>query len=141
MLSPGTMAMLPFEFVIYRTPMSQQARRRDLIRQWTEEVRTAAAAIWGPQQPIDGAVAVIITHLYDRVDLDVDNIPKPILDALKGLVYADDKAVTDLICRKRNLKEDPQISNASPILRQSLSRNDEFVHILIDEAPTTEANF
>ncbi len=133
--------MLPFEFVVYRSPVSQQARRRELVRQWTQEVHNAAAALWRQQQPVDGAVAVMITHLFDRAELDVDNMPKPILDALKGLVYSDDAAVTDLICRKRNLKDDPQISNASPILRQSLNRNVEFVHVFIDDAPIPEANF
>ncbi len=33
---------------------------------------------------------VTITYVYDEVPLDVDNIPKPILDALKGLVFSDD---------------------------------------------------
>lgn len=133
--------MLPFEFVVYRSPVSQQARRRELVRQWTQEVHNAAAKAWRRQQPVDGAVAVMITHLFDRAELYVDNMPKPILDALKGLVYSDDAAVTDLICRKRNLKDDPQISNASPILRQSLNRNVEFVYVLIDDAPIWEANF
>ena len=87
--------MLPFEFVVYRSPVSQQARRRELVRQWTQEVHNAS----------------------------------------------DDAAVTDLICRKRNLKDDPQISNASPILRQSLNRNVEFVYVFIGDAPIREANF
>lgn len=104
-------------------------------------MHNAAAAFWQRQQPVDGAVAVTITHLFDRAELDVDNIPKPILDALKGLIYSDDAAVTDLICRKRNLTDDPQISNASPILRQSLNRNLEFVHVFIDDAPIREVNF
>ena len=133
--------MLPFEFVIYRSPVSQQARRRELVRQWTQEVRNAAAALWRGQPTVDGTLAVSVTYLFDRAELDVDNIPKPILDALKGLIYADDATVTDLTCRKRNLKDDPQISNASSILRQSLNRNVEFVHIFIDDATIREVNF
>jgi Holliday junction resolvase RusA-like endonuclease len=35
--------------------------------------------------------------------MDIDNIPKPISDALQGLVYLDDEQVTDVLCRKRNL--------------------------------------
>ena len=140
-LLPDTIAMLPFEFVIYRSPVSQQARRRELVRQWTQEVHNAAAALWSGQPAVDGALAVSITHLFDRAELDVDNMPKPILDALKGLIYSDDAAVTDLNCRKRNLKDDPQISNASPVLRQSLNRNVEFVHVFIADAPIREVNF
>ena len=68
--------MLPFEFVIYGSPVSQQARRRELVRQWTEEVRNVAAALWPVQPVVGGALAVVITHLFDRAELDVDNIPK-----------------------------------------------------------------
>ena len=57
-----------------------------------------------------------ITYFFENVDLDLDNIPKPILDALKGLVYNDDSQITDLICRKRERNRDMQVLNASPIL-------------------------
>ena len=62
-----------------------------------------AGLSWGVEQPFVGDVMVTITYLYNRgsIDIDVDNIPKPILDALKGLVYSDDSQVTDLLCRKR----------------------------------------
>ena len=106
--------MLPFEFVIYRSPVSQQARRRELVRQWTQEVRNAAAALWSGQPAVDGALAVSITHLFDRAELDVDNMPKPILDALKGLIYSDDAAVTDLNCRNATLKTTPKYPMPRP---------------------------
>ena len=38
--------------------------------------------------PYTGNLKVAITYyFFDFTPLDVDNIPKPILDALKGLVY------------------------------------------------------
>lgn len=30
-----------------------------------------------------------VTYFYEESGMDVDNIPKPISDALKGLVYID----------------------------------------------------
>ena len=39
---------------------------------------------------IPGDVKVAITYFFDRSSLDVDNVPKPILDALNGLVYFDE---------------------------------------------------
>ena len=49
---------------------------------------------------------VVLTYYFKdesrSESLDVDNIPKPILDALSGLVYADDRQITDLVCRKRD---------------------------------------
>jgi crossover junction endodeoxyribonuclease RusA len=41
--------------------------------------------------------------------MDIDNLPKPILDALKGLVYLDDTQITDVVCRKRNLHSDLRV--------------------------------
>ena len=40
---------------------------------------------------------------------DVDNTSKPILDALKGLVYTDDFQVTDLVFRKRDRSRNLQV--------------------------------
>ena len=44
-----------------------------------------------------------ITYFYDSVIMDVDNIVKPIQDAIIGLAYIDDDQVTDFFVRKRNL--------------------------------------
>lgn len=78
---------------------------------------------------------VTITYFYDRVSLDVDNIPKPILDALKGLGYLDDEQVTDIICRKRNLNTELRIENPSSVLAQGFSRANQFLYVVIDDAP------
>ena len=76
-----------------------------------------------------------ITYFYDSVSMDVDNIPKPILDALKGLVYLDDEQVTDILCRKRNLNTDVRIENPTSILAEGLSRANQFLYVVIEEAP------
>jgi hypothetical protein len=67
-----------------------------------------------------------ITYFYDSVSIDVDNIPKPILDALKGLVYLEDDQVTDILCRKRNLNRDLRVENPSSVLADGLSRATNF---------------
>lgn len=80
-------------------------------------------------------MSVTITYFYERVSVDVDNIPKPILDALKGLAYLDDEQVTDIICRRRNLIYDLRIENPSAILAAALSTGMEFLHIVVAELP------
>lgn len=50
-------------------------------------------------------VMLQITYFYSDDKLDVDNIVKPIQDALNGLAYVDDGQITDLIVRKRNLSD------------------------------------
>jgi crossover junction endodeoxyribonuclease RusA len=70
--------------------------------------------------------------------MDVDNIPKPISDALKGLVYFDDEQVTDVLCRKRNLNSNLRVEKPSPVLAEGLSRGNEFLYIVVQEAPNQE---
>ena len=82
---------------------------------------------------------MVITYFYEDASLDVDNIPKPILDALKGLVYSDDTEVSDLLCRKRNLNGDLQIQNPSSVLLDTLRDSEQqFLHITVDNAPNQE---
>ena len=52
----------------------------------------------------------------------MDNIVKPILDSLKGLVYQDDSQITDLISRRRPLAGLFRIEVISPILAEALNR-------------------
>ncbi len=88
--------------------------------------------------PVAGPVMFTITHFYDNVEVDADNLPKPIIDALKGLVFLDDSQLTDLICRKRNLRSNLRVVNPSGVLDEGLRRSDDFLHIVITEAPDQE---
>ena len=82
---------------------------------------------------------VIITYFYEGASLDVDNIPKPILDALKGLVYSDDAEVSDLLCRKRDLNGDLRFQNPSSVLLGTLwDSEQQFLHITVDSALNQE---
>jgi Holliday junction resolvase RusA-like endonuclease len=80
---------LSFEFVIDGPPVSQQARRREKVHQWREEVRKVAAQHWpaGELPVAESRIMLSMTYFYDTVSIDVDNIPKPISDALKGLTF------------------------------------------------------
>ena len=99
-----------------------------------------AGLSWGADQPFIGDVMVTITYLYSRdsKDIDVDNIPKPILDALKGMIYSDDSQVTDLLCRKRRSDGDLGIDNLSALFRATQERSEEFVHVNVEYAPNQE---
>ena len=93
---------------------------------------------WGRDSPSTELVMVTVTHFFGRVAPDVDNIPKPILDALKGLIYSDDSQVTDMLCRKRNLNDILQVQSPSIILNEAFDRGDEFLHIVVESAPVQE---
>src|SRR2546428_12513278 len=77
-------------------------------------------------------------YFYDSGSMDIDNVPKPISDALKGLVYLDDEQVTDIVCRKRNLNRELRVENLSLVLAEGFSRGNQFLYIVIEEAPDQE---
>ncbi len=138
-LYPRGVVVLPFEFVIDGPPVSQQTRRRERLRNWICEVQNEAKRHWpNDELPISSLVMVKITYFYEDVSIDVDNISKPILDALKGLVFADDDQVTDLLCRKRNLRGIFRAGNASIVLSERLDRENEFLYIAVQDAPNQE---
>ena len=67
--------------------------------------------------------------------MDVDNIVKPILDSIQGLVYKDDFQITDLISRRRPLAGPFHIDKASPILEKALKQGREFLYVQITNPP------
>lgn len=70
--------------------------------------------------------------------MDVDNIIKPIQDALIGLAYIDDTQVTDVLVRKRNLAGEFRIENMTPTLADGFSRGCEFLYIVVTDVPDKE---
>jgi crossover junction endodeoxyribonuclease RusA len=128
-----------FEFILNGPPVSQQIRRRERLREWQAKVRQEAEIYWPlGAAPIDGFVVLQITYFYHSVKIDVDNIIKPIQDALIGLAYMDDDQITDVIGRKRNLYEDFITDNITSTLIEGFARNNEFLYIVITNAPDHE---
>ncbi|MEH1897006.1 MAG: RusA family crossover junction endodeoxyribonuclease [Nostoc sp.] len=134
--------MTRFEFIVDGPPVSQQARKRgkgNRLQDWKKTVRQEAEKYWSSEQKTaTGLVMLQITYFYDSDQMDVDNIVKPIQDAIKGLAYVDDKQVSDLVVRKRNLSGNFRIENMTPILAEGFARGNEFLHIVIIDAPNQE---
>ena len=93
---------------------------------------------WDTEPPLDGEVMVVITYYFKDGPLDIDNMPKPILDALNGLVYVDDRQITDLVCRKRDRNRNLQFENPSSVLVETLGRSEQFLHITVANARSLE---
>ena len=76
-----------------------------------------------------------VTYVYNDREIDVDNLPKPIVDALKGLVFADDRQITDMLCRKRRFSDNLSVGRPSISWGEILDSGSDSLHILITEAP------
>lgn len=138
-----TLLTLPFEFVVQGVPVSQQSTSATRKRQWTETVREAARLRWNDDLPFEGEVIASITYfreqtLASQLPIDVDNVPKLILDAMNGVVYADDSQITDLLSRRRDLGTTLSFERASGLLRRAAREYNAFVHVFVSEARAQE---
>ncbi len=97
-------------------------------------MRNTASQYWGLNSPFAEAVRVEITNFFYGGAPDLDNMAKPILDALKGVVYDDDSQVSDLVCRKRDRNYDVPIPSPSQKLLDRLGQPGPFVHVFVDHA-------
>ena len=81
-----------------------------------------------------------VTYFFTTdTGIDTDNLLKPILDALKGLVYIDDKQVTDILSRKRDLNSSLRFENPSEVLNAALESGvQNFVHLVVEDALNQE---
>ena len=132
--------MLPFEFVIDGPPVSSQTNNRKNLRKWRKELKNKAKSHWPEDElPVGDSVMVEITYFYEKgpPKIDVDNMSKPILDALEGVVYEDDVQVTDLLCRKRR-SENIGVEISSDMLLERLTQEGEFLFIVVQDAPDQE---
>jgi crossover junction endodeoxyribonuclease RusA len=128
--------MLLFEFVVEGPPVSSQARRRRHRDAWQATIVAAIRARWPEGTPLIASdIAVTISHFFDAAPADVDNIPKLILDALKGVVLTDDQHVSDLIVQRRPLAGPYIVMTASPELSRGVALGREFLHVAISTPP------
>ena len=128
-----------FEFIVDGPPVSQQTRRRERLRAWKAIVRREAKKYWSSKQKTaTGLVMLQVTYFYDSVAMDVDNIIKPIQDAIIGLAYVDDNQITDVLVRKRDLSGNFKVANMTSILAEGFARGNEFLHIIVTDAPDQE---
>ncbi len=131
--------MIPFEFSIDGPPVSLQTRRRASLEAWKGKVRREAEAAWvSGDPPSQEEVCVRITYFYENEAPDVDNIIKPIQDALIGLVYEDDAQVSDTSSRKSKIDGAFRIRGVSPELAVKLAVGREFLRIRVLPAPNHE---
>ena len=127
------------EFVLPERPVSQQVRRRARLREWKQLVaERARSAIEAPRVLATEPVALRLLYLYDDIVLDVDNILKPILDALIGVLLEDDSAITDVEIRRRWRRASFTYNAISPIFAAGLSLDREFVHVVLSDAPAQD---
>jgi len=124
--------VIPFDFIVEGPPVSQQTKRRARLQAWKQTVRQAAMNYWNAADPpSQDQLSIVVTNFYDVAAPDVDNIVKPIQDALIGLVYVDDNQITDCNTRKRKIDGAFKVKGLSKALADGFVNYTDFVHVKV----------
>jgi Holliday junction resolvase RusA-like endonuclease len=134
---------LPLECVVHGTPATLQSssqRKKD----WKMNVAEAIKTVRGPGVhclPHGHWVRVQIRYYFlgphHSVDIDVDNIIKPIMDAANRIIYQDDKQVIEVCSHRFSIQHDHAVSGNQLIL-EALAAGGEFVHIVFSSGGKDE---
>lgn len=126
------------EFLIPKRPVSLQSKNSKNRENWKEFVRTEAKKTYSGILHDDKKLHLSLFYLYEDSPLDVDNIIKPIQDALIGVVYRDDSVITDVESHRRHLKQLFDITQCPTLLMQGILSEKECVYVKIDESKSLE---
>lgn len=125
--------MAHLEFVVLGPPISNQSQGLAL-QGWRATVEAEARKGWNAPPLSGGLKAVVINfHTGDKPSLDLDNMSKPILDVLQGLVYADDRQVRQAELAHVKIDTPLVVAGASKVLVAALQAGDQFVYVRIED--------
>ena len=129
------------EFTVPGPPVSAQSHNKLLLQTWKNTVRTEArrvCAALNVNAPMTGSLRFVCTNYYEgpSAPLDDDNMVKPIRDALQGIVYVNDKQISDSAVRQTSIDGPVVIRGASLAIALAYCKGDEFVYVKVEPAPS-----
>lgn len=131
--------MLPIEFTFEGPPLSLQSKSSARKSAYKTRVGVEAQSVLPPGfAPITDNLQIVITYYYEGSTPDIDNIIKPIQDALIGVIYVDDNQIADTRSRKKEINGSYTVRKVSLPILQAFSKGSEFVHVKIDKHVITQ---
>jgi len=129
--------LFPFEFIINETPRSLQAKPKS-VQRWMALVSDAASkrvAHVVEQSWLDGRPLALSVLYFPPapMDGDVDNIIKPIMDALNRIAYIDDRDIERVVVQKFEPDIGWSFDQPSEMLASALDAEKPVVYIRIDD--------
>lgn len=128
------------EFVVVGTPISNQQSTpngRKNLTSWRKKVIAEATAVWGTKTPLPSSqpLKVILINFYGgtKSSVDLDNMLKPILDAMQSIVYDDDRQFSQAEITHASITAVFQIVGAASIIIHTIHAGKPFVFVRIED--------
>ncbi|HEU4559982.1 MAG TPA: RusA family crossover junction endodeoxyribonuclease [Longimicrobium sp.] len=131
--------MESYEFVVPGRPVSVRSKKRVARRNWIELVKSEANRV-APAIPfVEPGLRLVIIFLWGATTLiDVDNVIKPIQDALSDVMYLDDAIITDVEAYRRTWTDPSHPEGLPLLLRQPWLDHEEYVYVRVEQRETDE---
>lgn len=130
---------MQLDFLVSRRPVSHQVKRRANLQSWKQFVRAEAQKAWGGKAALAAPCQLTIVYFCQENPADIDNIIKPIQDALVGLVYVDDAFVTDMDSHRRPLTDSFDLTNLPLLVIQAIVTGQECVYVRVASSKPIES--
>lgn len=129
--------VFPVEFIVQGTPVSLQVKRTESKNIWKERVKQASySALPEGHFATDLSLAVTLFYFPDgQMQGDVDNIVKPILDALDKHIYFTDRQIERVWVQKFEPGRIFQFRNPSASLAEALVGQKPLLYIRVGNDP------
>lgn len=130
----------PLELLVHGTPVSLQAKLPASREEWKERVRAAARNVL-PRFHFTSEERMSVTLFYfpnGDMEGDLDNIIKPILDALCALVYVDDSQVDRVVAQRFDSRNVFTFSRPTNELIDALTGTRPVLYVRVSNRPFEE---
>lgn len=128
--------MTPFEFLIPRRPLSQQAKNAAHKRDWKDYVYGRAFQAWSGAPITRRALRFTLVYLCEGDPPDINNVIKPVQDALIGLVYSDDGLIVDVQGHLRMTDDLLEATGLPTLLQDAMLGGVDCLYVRIDASRT-----
>ena len=81
-----------------------------------------------------GDLQMTLVYLCDLSPPDIDNIVKPIQDALAGLVFSDDALIADVESHRRSLKGTFNLTRLPALIIAGIASGQECVYVRVSSS-------
>jgi crossover junction endodeoxyribonuclease RusA len=132
--------VFPLEFLVSGTAVSLQAKRRESVDRWKARIREASHEVLAEGHfATEGPVSVTLFYFPDsEMAGDIDNIVKPILDALCQHIYIDDNQVERVLVQKFEPEKIFQFGSPSSILEGAIVGDKPLLYVRLSDNPFEE---
>ncbi|MSO77041.1 MAG: RusA family crossover junction endodeoxyribonuclease [Alphaproteobacteria bacterium] len=130
----------PIEFVVDGTPVSSQSGTPRSRNKWKARVKAASSAVLPDDHWVsEDRIAATLFYFSDApISLDVDNIVKLVLDALRHHIYYDDRQVDRVVVQKFEPENVFNFGSPSATLADALTRPKPVLYVRLSNDPFEE---